>query len=174
MLVDTNHPWEFSDLAGRQSAKSRGLANRLASVIRPSWVSISGVFAAVSLAMGTLLGGCIPSAKTAFDSPAPSKRLDAIVDAAAKNDRSSTAQLVEMLKSEDPAERMLAIRTLERITQQTHGYRHQDPEWKRLQAINRWEAWLESEDGSPEETARTPGTESRGELASTREEPERD
>ncbi len=89
------------------------------------------------------MSGC-PSAKTAFDSPAPSKRLDAIVDAAAKNDRSSFRPLVDMLGSDDPAERMLAIRTLERLTDQTFGYRHQDPEWKRLESVNRWEQWLES------------------------------
>ncbi|MEZ6242128.1 MAG: hypothetical protein R3B57_03715 [Phycisphaerales bacterium] len=98
----------------------------------------------IVLAGGFLMMPGCPSAKTAFDSPAPSKRLDAIVDAAAKNDRSSYRPLVDMLSSDDPAERMLAIRTLERLTNQTFGYRHQDPEWKRLESVNRWEQWLES------------------------------
>lgn len=97
------------------------------------------------------LGGCFPTLEPAFDSPAPSKRLDAIVDAAARDDRSTIPPLIEMLDSDDPAERMLAIRALERISGgETFGYRYADPEWLRQESVNRWAEWAESElAGSP-------------------------
>lgn len=99
------------------------------------------------LALAVLaLAGCFPTLEPAFDSPAPSKRLDAIVDAAAQDDRSTIPPLIDMLDSDDPAERMLAIRALERISGgQTFGYRYADPEWLRRESVNRWVDWAESE-----------------------------
>ena len=105
--------------------------------------------------------GCFPSLEPAFDSPAPSKRLDAIVDAAAQDDRSTIPPLIDMLDSDDPAERMFAIRALERISGgRTFGYRYADPEWLRRDSVNRWVEWAESElaeTRAPESPERDPG-----------------
>ena len=89
--------------------------------------------------IGTLcvLGGC-PSPQIGFDSPAPTKRLDAIALAAKEDDQESRIQLVEKLGSSDPAERMLAIRALEQREGTTLDYDHAAPQWKRLEAIERW------------------------------------
>ncbi len=76
-----------------------------------------------------------------------------------------------MLESDDPAERMLAIRALERITDQTLGYHHEDPEWKRVESVNRWEHWLESNETALPETAGAgadqQGHNPRGEIATS-------
>lgn len=91
------------------------------------------------------VGGCIPKARTSFDSPAPSKRLDAIVAAADQRDPETLRRLVERLDAEDAVERMLAIRALERRTGETFGYRFEDPEWVRREAVDRWVAFVEAE-----------------------------
>ncbi len=133
--------------------------------------------AGVALGLAALLGaGCFPTLEPAFDSPAPAKRLDAIVDAAARDDRSTVPPLIDMLDSDDPAERMLAIRALERISGgQTFGYRYADPEWQRRESINRWVKWAESDSaGTPQgsddpgDPGRSPpGTESAASSAQT-------
>jgi len=112
--------------------------------------------------------GCFPRPEVGFDSPAPSKRLDAIVEASRMEDDESLIKLVEKLRSLVPTERMFAIRSLEVRTGETLGYDHAVPHWKRIDAYNRWLAWLrdqgltlpesmqpiatperEAEDGSP-------------------------
>ena len=90
-----------------------------------------------------LVSGCIPESKPGFDSPAPSKRLDAIVDASGLEDDESLVKLVEKLRSFDPAERMLAIRSLQIRTGETLGYDHAGHDWKRLEAFARWVEYLE-------------------------------
>ena len=90
-----------------------------------------------------LVSGCIPESKPGFDSPAPSKRLDAIVDASGLEDDESLVKLVEKLRSYDPAERMFAIRSLQIRTGETLGYDHAGHDWKRLEAFTRWVDYLE-------------------------------
>ena len=94
-----------------------------------------------------MLPGCIPEAKPGFDSPAPSKRIDAIVNASTLKDDESLVKLVEKLRSPDPAERMFAIRSLEIRTGQTFGYDHAAEHWKRIEAYNRWVRYLEQDRG---------------------------
>ncbi len=99
----------------------------------------------VGTALAAALSGCFPSQPASFDSPSPSKRLDAIVLASGKDaDPRSLPRLVEQLDSQDPAARMLAIRALENRTGTTLGYIHTDPEWKRQESIERWLNFLES------------------------------
>ncbi len=93
------------------------------------------------------LWGCIPEAKPGFDSPAPSKRLDAIVNASSLEDDESLVKLVEKLRSPDPVERMFAIRSLEIRTGETLGYDHAAEHWQRLGAYTRWLEYLERERG---------------------------
>ncbi len=83
-------------------------------------------------------GGCGPSMPRGFSSPEPAARMDAIVAAARENDRSAVPKIVPMLESDDPATRLLAIRTLERLTGQTLGYDYAAPEARRDEAVERW------------------------------------
>lgn len=105
-----------------------------------------------------LIAGCLPDPKVGFDSPAPSKRLDAIVQASELEDDESLVKLVEKLRSHAPAERMFAIRSLEKRTGTTLDYEHAAPHWQRVEAYNRWLDWLETrgitlpEDMEPIET----------------------
>jgi len=89
-----------------------------------------------------LVSGCISPPQTGFDSPAPSKRIDAIVDASALEDNESLLKLVEKLRSPVPSERMLAIRSLEIRTGNTLGYDHAAPQWQRIEAFLRWIDYL--------------------------------
>jgi len=84
--------------------------------------------------------GCA-SPPEGFDSPNPGARLDAIADAAADQDRTAIKDLITSLDSDDPAVRMIAILTLERLTSETHGYDFAAPEWERGEAVERWAAW---------------------------------
>ena len=98
---------------------------------------------ALVLALAPLLG-CRPGQVKGFDSPQPAARIDAIVEAAARGDEGATRDLIAMLDSDDPLARMLAIRTLERMTGQTLGYQHDAPEPQRRAAVDRWVQWEQS------------------------------
>lgn len=87
-----------------------------------------------------MVGGCVEIPR-GFDSPEPAARMQAAVDAAARNDRSAIPKIISLLDSDDPATRMVAIRSLERLTGQTLGYDHAAPETQRAQAIQRWVDW---------------------------------
>lgn len=116
--------------------------------------SSRGRLAAMSVisVLCTLPAGCLPETKPGFDSPAPSKRLDAIVDASHLEDDESLVKLVEKLRSQAPAERMFAIRSLEIRTGQTLGYDHAAEHWQRIEAYNRWLTWLQDQGISLPET----------------------
>jgi HEAT repeat protein len=81
---------------------------------------------------------CGPTIHPSFDSPEPAARNAAIVRAADQGDRSAIPDLVRMLDSDDPATRLLAIRTLERLEGTTLGYDHAASIPDRDQAIARW------------------------------------
>lgn len=96
-----------------------------------------------------LVVGCAPI-PVGFDAPSETKRQDAIVAAAASGDRSpqTLRGLIAQLDSADPATRMLAILTLERLTGRTFGYDYGDPFWKREPSVQAWVDWYESEFGT--------------------------
>lgn len=96
--------------------------------------------------------GCAP-VPVGFDAPSETKRQDAIVAAAASGDRSpeTLRGLIEQLDSPDPATRMLAILTLDRLTGQTFGYDYSEPSWRREQSVQAWVDWYDSEYGSASE-----------------------
>jgi hypothetical protein len=87
------------------------------------------------------LAGCGPVVTPSFDSPEPAARNAAIVRAAETRDQGSVDELIAMLASDDPATRVLAIRTLERITGQTNDYDPHADELSRSAAVRRWHAW---------------------------------
>lgn len=92
--------------------------------------------------LGAILAGCsLPSQPVGFDAPDPQGRVLALQRAAAEDDRSAIPELIELLGSDDPAQRMLANELLERMTGQDLGFDHAAPEAERLEAIGRWEAW---------------------------------
>ena len=99
-----------------------------------------GTLLSIGMSIG-ILGGCLKT-KVGFDSPAPSKRLEAIAHSSQQSDDLSRAQLVEKLSSLDPAERMLAIRALEAREGTTLGYDHAAPQWERLEAVERWRVYI--------------------------------
>lgn len=94
-----------------------------------------------------LLGGCGSTIRADFESPDPAARNAAIVDAAARNDRSAMPHLVRMLESDDPATRSLAISALERLTGQTHGYEAWDTPLRRDEAVARWRSAIGQDGG---------------------------
>ena len=83
-------------------------------------------------------GGCAPTIRPDFDSPEPAARNAAIVNAAAREDRTAIPHLVRMLESDDPATRSLAISALERLTGQTHGFEAWETPLRRDEAVARW------------------------------------
>lgn len=95
--------------------------------------------------IATLLAGCMPTAKPSFDSAEPAARNAAIVGAAKTGDKASIPQLVRMLASDDPTTRVLAIRTLERVTGQTLGFDASGSDEDRAAGIKAWERWLAGE-----------------------------
>jgi hypothetical protein len=107
------------------------------------------LFCGVILASGTgVLVSCAPSAtEGGFDSANPAARLYAIEQAATEHDQSAVPHLVEQLDADDPAVRFLAITALERLTDETLGYRYYDPPWERQVAIDRWVNYVEQMSG---------------------------
>lgn len=105
----------------------------------------SGTLAATMLvcflALVAHVPGCGPVVTPSFDSPEPAARNAAIVRAAETRDRGSVDELIAMLDSDDPATRVLAIRTLERITGQTNDYDPHADDLSRDAAVRRWHAW---------------------------------
>ncbi|USN98285.1 MAG: HEAT repeat domain-containing protein [Phycisphaeraceae bacterium] len=85
--------------------------------------------------------GCIPPIPEGFDSPDPTMRLAAIADAGDARDEAAIPELIRQLESTDPGARLLAIRSLQRITGETFGYDYAAPRWERSEAVERWRDW---------------------------------
>lgn len=81
------------------------------------------------------------SVDVGFGSPNPQGRTLALARAAKDADPAAIPDMIVMLGSDDSAQRMLAIRALERQTGQTLGYVYYDPEPERLEAQGRWRDW---------------------------------
>lgn len=117
--------------------------------------------AAVLIVALAATGGCaLPAQRASFESDDPMERSLAASRAARQKDTRSIPQLVEMLDSADPAQRMIAIASLEQITGQRLGYDPAGPEWERRRAVRSWITWVQDGGGSP---APVPGSsEARG------------
>jgi hypothetical protein len=92
------------------------------------------------------LAACSPQIEVGFESPDPQGRTMALARAAGapSADKQDLRHMIIMLGSVDPAQRMLAIRALERNTGKTLGYRHYAPEMEREEAQRRWIEWHET------------------------------
>lgn len=86
------------------------------------------------------LAGCVDIPE-GFDSPEPAARMRAAASAAGERDRSAIPHLITLLDSDDPATRLVAIRSLERVTGQTLGYDHAAPAAAREASVERWVEW---------------------------------
>lgn len=80
--------------------------------------------------------GC--AEEVSFTSDEPNARIRAIQQAVGAGDRSAIPSLITLLDSDDPAQRLLAIRTLEQFTGDTLGYDYAAPQYQRDPAVQRW------------------------------------
>ena len=90
------------------------------------------------------LSSCMadPSSNVGFNEPDPQARIRAASKADAERDRSAIPELITMLDSDDPAERFVAIHTLENFNEgDSLGYHHSDDRAERRAAIDRWKEW---------------------------------
>jgi len=101
-------------------------------------------FVVLSFALVLAPGGCSPPVEVGFDSRDPQGRTIALARAADSDDEASVPEMINLLNSADSAQRMLAIRALERRTGETFGYRHYAPEDERLEAQSRWAEWWDA------------------------------
>ncbi len=113
---------------------------------------------AAILACAGLSACSLPPQRADFSSPDPQERTLAVAQAAREDDRQSIPYLIQTLESSDPAQRMLAIGTLERLTGQTLGYEYWAPDPVRRQSIDRWQAWWRETEKAPGAGAGAPQT----------------
>ena len=85
-----------------------------------------------------------------FGAPDPASRIYAAVQVASdygrtqtQPDRSTLQDLIEMLLSSDPAERLVARNTLELVTGGDLGYDPSAPLVERVAEVQRWKEWLQ-------------------------------
>jgi len=92
----------------------------------------------LTLAAALLAGCTVSPPQPDFHSPVPAEKIAAIRQAARTGDTAAIRDLVTQLASADPVVRLMAIRALDDLTGQTHGYRYDDPPAERRAAIDRW------------------------------------
>lgn len=88
------------------------------------------------------VGGCGgPAFEAGFRSVDPQERTAALLESVRTDDGESIPDLIIMLESGDPAQRMLAADALRRLTGEDLGYRHYDPPAARAIAADAWRRW---------------------------------
>jgi len=93
------------------------------------------------LGLSVVFLGCAasnPPDKGGFKSENTSSRLYAIRKAGEERDFSAVPHLIELLDSSDPAERLLTIKALEKITGERLGYSPYQTSRERQESIQRW------------------------------------
>jgi len=98
-----------------------------------------GLFALVLL---LLSGGCIPQETKRIGATDTVSNISAIEEAGRSNDRKAIPALISQLESDDAAVRFYAIKSLQKLTNQTLGYRYFDDADERRVAVERWKSWL--------------------------------
>ena len=96
-----------------------------------------------------MLLGCAPPIPVGnFQGPDPASRIYAAVGVArsferdgVQPDRATLEDLIQMLPSADPAERLVAADTLRLVTGVDLGFRASDPLPLRVAATDRWVRW---------------------------------
>jgi hypothetical protein len=95
-----------------------------------------------ALIVTALSAGCIPQETHSIGANDTLANIPAIQDAGKENDRHSIPALVTQLDSDDAAVRFYAITSLNKLTNQTLGYRYYDDVDERRPAVERWRHWL--------------------------------
>lgn len=91
---------------------------------------------------GAILGGCAnPESAVGFTEPDTAARMRAIRRAGALQDQQAVPALISRLDSDDPAERLLAIRTLEKITGETQRFEYAASKEQREAGVRKWVEW---------------------------------
>ena len=109
--------------------------------------------AASILALLALTGCTDPGSVVGFEEHDPAARFRATQKAAHDRDEAAIKPLILQLESDDAAERVFAIGTLERLTGQTLGYDHAAARSDRAVAVQRWVDWYNQRQQAPPRTA---------------------
>ena len=83
-----------------------------------------------------------PRPVASFDTLDPADRVRAALLTENPDDRRALAELVVMLDSDDPAQRLIASARLRHLTGRSFGYDHAAPEPERRAAADLWAAWV--------------------------------
>lgn len=94
------------------------------------------------LLVAVLLAGCSAAVAPSYSDPTPQARIGAIRQTNASGNRADIPHLVECLAADDPAVRLAAITTLERLTGTTLGYRYDGSAKDRRAKVETWKAWV--------------------------------
>jgi len=91
-------------------------------------------------ALGGMIAGCggAPAANQGVDDAEPRARMASIAQPRGDADERRMWELIEALESDDPAVRMMAIATLERITGTRRGFEPYNSSETRQVAVDRW------------------------------------
>ncbi len=108
---------------------------------------------ALAILLPALSGCSDPGGVVGFNEDDPAARMRAVRKAAQERDQDAIKPLIQRLESDDPAERLVAIRTLERLTGQTLGYDHAASRVERAAAVQRWTDWYAERHQPPPQNA---------------------
>jgi HEAT repeat protein len=105
--------------------------------------------------LGLVAGSCAPVIQPSLNSSDPQARINAVIEAAERQDRAAVPHLVDLLDDDDAAVRFFAVLALEKMTGTRRGYDYAAPAWERAEAVERWRHWLrdEAEAGGAEDWA---------------------
>ncbi len=98
---------------------------------------------------GWLSGCAAPPVEPSLQSDSAVEKVPALIDQADRGDDADFRALVGSLDDPDPAVRLYAIRALEELTGQTHGYRYYQRTAERRPAVEQWKAWLAEREPGP-------------------------
>jgi HEAT repeat protein len=115
----------------------------------------------IGAAAACLAAGCAEIPK-GFDSPEPAARMEAAAEAAGRGDPGAIPRLIELLDSDDPATRLVAILSLERLTGRRLGYDPAAGLEAREEAVERWVVWYNANADRLEREASGPRSEPSG------------
>ena len=110
-------------------------------------VAVGGFCLTCAVAVVASTGCANPDSVVGFTEPDTAARMRAIQAAGANGDMHAIPALISRLDSDDPAERLLASRTLERLTGESQGYEYAASKSEREAATARWVQWYAAKSG---------------------------
>ncbi len=112
----------------------------------------------IAVAVSVMAVSCVGFDEAdSFQSVDPAGRMHAAALADAAGDKTAVPSLVEMLSSDDPAERMVAIGSLEKLTGERLGYDPAGSPSSRMAAIARWKSRVADASGGVNDPATVVG-----------------